>query len=199
MRGFFCLLFLRSIIRVFIQCFFIHAWHRWMDVRILKWTTAWNNRWRKLRPKHVWNKKTKEKKARAGEIRGVGGWKTRTGRRRDRTLRLRKMLFNPWVRPVLVVFTLICLFIDFVFSFNLSSAPQPSHPTYFMLHRVSSHLEASSIPQTPTCHSPSICQYQPIFPSYSITLLTSILPGPLYPSVSQRLPLSLFPKPLHEQ
>ena len=41
------------------------------------------------------------------------------------------MLFNPRIRPGLVVFALICVFIDFVFNFNLSSLSQRSPPSLF--------------------------------------------------------------------
>lgn len=136
------------------------------------------------------------KKARWGPI---NGWTT-TKRREDRTLRLWKMLFNLWIRPGLVVFTLICVFIDFVFNFNLSHVSPPSHPPSlfyaprgFFTLRLLLPLKTPSV----THHiSANINQSLPLI--LSLCSHQSFL-GHSIPSVSPRLPLTLFPKPLHEQ
>lgn len=176
-----------------------HDTDGWMDVRESKWTTAWNNRWRKPRPKTHAEWEDKEKRARGDEIRDACGWKTRTGRREDRTLRLRKMLFNPWIRRGLVVFTLICVCIDFLFNFNLSSVSQPCHPAYFTLQRVSSLRGFFLSLKPPKCHhqvSANTNQSLPLILSlcsHQSFLGRSILLFLLH------LPLSQFQKPLHEQ
>lgn len=62
-------------------------------------------------------------------------------KREDRTRWLRKMLFNLCIKPGLVVFTLIYVFIDFVFNFNLLSTSlhyHPTHQAYYTLQRDSS-------------------------------------------------------------
>lgn len=192
----------------FLWLLFKHSWHRWMNVRKLKWTNAHGtpdgkSRGRKKnkkrgKKKHMLNK-TKGKKKTDQRRRRIKAWTTTPGRRKDRILQLRKMLFNLWVRPGLVVFTLICVFIDFVFSFNLLSISPPSHPhSLFYAPKTFFTLGFFYLPN-PKCHPPCVCQYKPIFPSYSVTLLPSIHPALLYPSVSPHLPLSLFLKPLHEQ
>lgn len=125
------------------------------------------------------------------------GWTTRPGRRRDRTLQLRKMLFNLWVRPGLVVFTLICVRIDLVFNFNLSSASPPSHPhslfyapkTFFALKLLlslkSQVLFTMYLPMW-TNLSFLFCHYGPINPSWAALSLRF----PRSPSVSARKALT---------
>lgn len=149
----------------FLWLLFKHSWHRWMNVRKLKWTNAHGtpdgkSRGRKKNKKRgkkntCWIRQ-KAKKKTDQRRRRIKAWTTTPGRRKDRILQLRKMLFNLWVRPGLVVFTLICVFIDFVFSFNLLSISPPSHPhslfyapkTFFTLR-----LLLSPKPQV----SPSMC------------------------------------------
>lgn len=134
--------------------------------------------------KHMLNK-TKGKKNRDQRRRRIKAWTTTPGRRKDRILQLRKMLFNLWVRLGLVVFTLICVFIDFVFSFNLLSISPPSHPhslfyapkTFFTLR-----LLLSPKPQV----SPSMClpiqtHLSFLFCHFVATLRCSI---PLFPHIS---------------
>lgn len=101
---------------------------RWMHVRKWKRTTGWKTRWWKPGLKWKQNKQTKKKASGDKRCGQVKVWTTGTGRREDRTLRLRIMLFNLWIRPGLEFFTLICVFIDFVFNFNLTSVSLPSHP-----------------------------------------------------------------------
>lgn len=113
--------------------------------------------------------------------------RTTTGRREDRTRWLRKMLFNLWIKPGLVVLTLICVFIDFVFNFNLSSASLPSHPPslhspkrFFTLRLLLPH----KTPSVTLLVSANINQYLPLILSlcsHQSFLGHSI---PLFPHIS---------------
>lgn len=116
--------------------------------------------------------------------------RTTTGRRDDRTRWLRKMLFNLWIKPGLVVFTLICVFIDFVFNFNLLSTLlhyHPTHQAYYTLQRVSSLYDFFYFTKplvSLTVYPPILtnifllfCHFVPINPSWA-TLSLSFLTSP---------------------
>lgn len=117
-------------------------------------------------------------------------WTTGPGRRKDRRLRLRKMLFNLWVRRGLVVFTLICVFIDFVFNFNLLSiSPPPPHPRSLFYAPEFLHFKASFISQPSPPPTPSVTLHVSANTNPSFLLILS----PRCHQASLRCSIPLFP------